>query len=423
MSGARAGKWKNMWIQGLAPQQTWPMRLCLSFTFTLALLCAQTAAAQDTRAAELRAQREAKAARLEPPQRSKLEAILFKIEDDTLVERILAPPRGIYPRVGGIGEGAGFGLGPAFRYSTGTFDFGVSAAASIKRYFIAESWLRLPGTVHDGAFAELYVRRRDFPQQDFFGLGPDSVQEGRSNFALRDTLIRGSGGFRLEGLSAGASVSHLDPSIGSGTDTRMPSTDDIFDPADIPGFLAQPTFLVFAPFAEYSNADPPLNPTRGGRYTLTWTRYSDRDLDRFSFNRWDADLRQYVPFFEETHTIALRAWLSSADPDAGQAVPFYLQPTLGGSYSLRGFRTFRFRDRSLALFQAEYRWRVNEFVTGAIFYDTGAVAERLGDLGRFEKDYGVGLRAGSRNGVAFRTDLVFGSGEGTRLLIRFDNVV
>lgn len=66
---------------------------------------------------------------------------------------------------------------------------------------------------------------------------------------------------------------------------------------------------------------------------------------------------------------------------SGRSARPRLQPTLGGGYTLRGFRTFRFRDRSVALAQAEYRWRINEFVTGALFYETGAVARRIGDLG------------------------------------------
>jgi outer membrane protein assembly factor BamA len=172
---------------------------------------------------------------------------------------------------------------------------------------------------------------------------------------------------------------------------------------------------------EFSSADPPLNPTAGGRYRFTYRRYHDGDLGRFSFSRWDLDARQYVPLLHRTRTIALRAQISSSDPDSGHAVPFYLQPTLGGSYSLRGFRTFRFRDHSMLLLQSEYRWRVNDFVTGALFYETGAVGRRLGDLGRLERDYGIGLRAGSRNGVAFRADVALGSGEGTRILVRFDN--
>lgn len=398
------------------------MRRLAAVTFLSVLASAGTALGQETRAEELRAKREAKAQQLQPPSRSKLEALLFKIEDDLLVERILLPPRGVHLRLGGIGEGAGFGVGPGFRYSTAAFDFRVSAAASVKGYTIGEARLLLPGDDRDGGFAALHVRRRDFPQEDFFGLGPDSQAEQRSNYALRDTLIRGSGGFRHEHVTAGVSIGYLDPSIGRGTDRRMPSTDAIFAPGDVPGLLSQPAFAIVEPFVEISNADPPLNPTTGGRYRVSWARYHDRDLGRFSFSRWDADLRQYIDLLRGTRTIALRALLSSSAADDGHEVPFFLQPTLGGGYTLRGFRTFRFRDESLALFQAEYRWRVNEFVTGAIFFDTGAVARRLGDLGRFEKDYGIGLRAGGRTGVAFRADVVFGSGEGTRLLVRFDNV-
>jgi hypothetical protein len=375
-----------------------------------------------TRAAELHDKRQEKARKAHPHKRGRLDAILFKIEDSLILERLLNPPRGIYLRLGGLGEGAGFGLGPGYRYQADRFDFRTSAAASLKGYGIGEASLLLPGSSRDGPFVEVYARRRDFPQEDFFGLGPDSLRSQRSNFALRDTLLRATGGMRARGLTTGVAVSHLSPSIGRGTDKRMPSIEQLFAPDALAGFAEQPAFAIIEPFLEYSLADPPLNPTAGGRYRVAFSRYSDRDLDRFSFNRWTLDLRQYVPFFGRTRTIALRAWMSSSDPAAGHEVPFYLQPTLGGSYSLRGFPSFRFRDRSAALLQAEYRWRINEFVSGTLFYETGAVAQRLGDIRVFERDYGFGLRAGSRNGVAFRTDLAFGSGEGTRLLVRFDNV-
>ena len=59
---------------------------------------------------------------------------------------------------------------------------------------------------------------------------------------------------------------------------------------------------------------------------------------------------------------------------------------------------------------------------GALFYDTGAVGASLDELGRFERNYGIGLRAGSRMGSAFRIDFAFGGREGNRLLIRFDDV-
>src|SRR5688572_23148468 len=148
---------------------------------------------QNTRAEEDRAKREAKAIRLVPERRTRLEAVLYKIDEDLLLQRILNPPRGIHARVGGIGEGAGFGGGPGYQFLGVPFDLRTSAAASLKGYFIAEGSLRFPGTQSEdlyswanGPYVEVYARRRDSPQEDFYGLGPGSLEDNRSNFAQRE---------------------------------------------------------------------------------------------------------------------------------------------------------------------------------------------------------------------------------------------
>jgi outer membrane protein assembly factor BamA len=202
----------------------------------------------------------------------------------------------------------------------------------------------------------------------------------------------------------------------------MPSSTAIFSPAEMPGVSDRSRFLVTRPFLEFATVDRAVNERSGGIYRFSVSHYRDQDLDRYSFVRWEADVRHYFAFVKDTRTIALRAVAASTRPGADQEVPFYMQPTLGGATSLRGYRTFRYRDRSAVLLQAEYRWRINEFVTGALFYDTGAVGASLDELGRFERNYGIGLRAGNRMGSAFRIDFAFGGREGNRLLIRFDDV-
>jgi Omp85 superfamily domain len=397
-------------------------------------LLAQTADNREGRTVQTReevdrARREVKAIQLVPERRTRIEAVLYKIDEDLILQRIFNPPRGMHARVGGMGEGAGIGGGPGYQFIGVPFDLRTSAAVSQKGYFIAEGSLRFPGTQSEdaytwanGPYVELYARWRDSPQEDFYGIGPDSLEDNRSNFAQQDTFVRVTPAVRRGYLTAGVNLGYLDPSIGSGTDRNLPSTDEIFGPAEVPGLDSQPSFGVIEPFVEFATFDRAIDDRAGGRYRVTFTRYADRDLDQFSFNRWDVDLRQFIPFVHDTHTLALRGWASSSDPAGGDAVPFYLQPTLGGSRSLRGYRTFRFRDRSALLLQAEYRWRINEFVTGALFYDAGAVAPRLDDIGRLERDYGFGLRAGSRATVVMRVDVAFGGREGTRFLVRFDDV-
>ena len=138
----------------------------------------------------------------------------------------------------------------------------------------------------------------------------------------------------------------------------------------------------------------------------------------------DVDLQQYVPLVRDRRVIALRAFASSSDADAGQEVPFYYQRTLGGPDDLRGFRQFRFRDKNVLLLQAEYRWEIFTAVDGAIFYDAGSVAPRFEDLSfsDLESDYGIGFRFGTRNGVFLRVEGAFGSSGGKHFILRFGHV-
>ena len=101
---------------------------------------------------------------------------------------------------------------------------------------------------------------------------------------------------------------------------------------------------------------------------------------QFTFNRFDADLRQFFGFLAGRRVIAARLFVSTSDTDAGQTMPFYFMPTLGGNDTLRGFREYRFRGPHAILAQAEYRWEIWSGFDGALFYDAGKVADRRGDL-------------------------------------------
>ena len=256
-----------------------------------------------------------------PHRRSLIERVMFKLEDDLLLQRILDAPRGFYARVGRVGEGAGFALGPAFRHNAAVFDFKTSAAGSMKRYFIGEGSLRFPGTIGQdeytkasGPYLEIYGRRRDFPQEDFFGLGPESQLSARSNYAVRDSFGRVTGGVESRWLKAGVNAGYLDVTSGAGTDTLMPSSTEIFTTAETPAIGDPLAFVVIEPFVELATMDRARNDLAGGIYRVSVAHYRERDRDRYSFVRWEADLRHYFPFLEDTRAIALRAWASSARP-------------------------------------------------------------------------------------------------------------
>jgi outer membrane protein assembly factor BamA len=300
------------------------------------------------------------------------------------------------------------------------------AVYSLKNYWVADARLLLPHLANDWLVADLHVRRRESPEEDFFGLGPQSSIDDRSNYALHETLV--SGALALQPIARflmGGRVEYINPSIGPGEDSAFPSADQLFTPEEIPGLNEQPDFIHTQAFITYDYGDPPLDPKIGGRYRLGFSRFDDQDLSRYSFTRFDIDLQQYIPFLLRTHVIALRGLLSLSTADEGHEVPFYLQRTIGGAYTLRGYRSFRFRDRNFLLMQAEYRWDINALMSGALFYDAGKVAPRTSeiDFNDLASDYGIGVRVGTRNaGVKLRFDVAFGSGEGIRYLLRFDHV-
>ena len=102
-------------------------------------------------------------------------------------------------------------------------------------------------------------------------------------------------------------------------------------------------------------------------------------------------------------TLAAYPQVSALDDPLIGRVPFYLQESLGGSHTLRGFDSFRFRGEKVILGQAEYRWLAAPPIELAVFYDIGTVSAPGEDLDFDDpkSNWGVGLRIKN-----FRTTLV-----------------
>ena len=394
----------------------------------LALVVPGTLYAQDpsTRAEALRQQREEKSQQLAPPERSGLERALFDLESGRLLERVLNPPEGFYPKIGNITAGSGFSFGPAYR-KPGLFgghaDFSAFAAASFQRYWMLDTRLMLPRLANERVSVDVHAQRYEFPEEDFFGLGPDSQRTDEVAWGMASSVFGGTGSVRpRQWLTVGAGLDYLTPHVSTLGDGRR--IDTLFNERTAPGLATQPDFLRYELFADLNYREPRGNPRRGGRYAVALEQFDDRDGDRYSFRRVEADLQQYFSMLNDRRVLALHAVVSSSDADPGREVPFYFQRTLGGPDDLRGFRRFRFRDRNMLLLQAEYRWEIFTAVDGAIFYDAGKVAPRLEDLtfSDLESDVGIGFRFGTINGVFLRVEGAFGSREGKHFILRFGHV-
>ena len=153
---------------------------------------------------------------------------------------------------------------------------------------------------------------------------------------------------------AGGGLEYLIPKLDAGKDSRVPSIERLFNPSTAPGLGESVDYLRSTAFVEIDYREP-KNARKGGWYRIDYSRFDDRTTSRYSFNRVDTDLRQFVGFLAGRRVLASRLFVSTSDSGPDSVMPFYLMPTLGGNDTLRGFREYRFRGPHAILAQAEVR--------------------------------------------------------------------
>lgn len=260
-------------------------------------------------------------------------------------------------------------------------------------------------------------RYRDFPRESFYGIGPESTRDARTDYRRRDGLYEGLVRWRVSRVSIMGRVGILQTSILTGEDPNFP---DLVPDDSVPGILRSPDFLHASLGAWFEGRDLPDNAHRGVSLGAAYSRFDDRNGDAYQFDRVAAEAREYLSLGTPRHVVALREAGVWDQADEGSRVPFYLQPMLGGGQFLRGFDTARFRDDNCVAFTAEYRFELRPKIELAAIYDAGEVysAQNAFDFGRLEHSVGAGLRLKSPRKVRFRLDVMH-SNEATRVIVRF----
>lgn len=400
-------------------------RTARAAAFAIALASPAGTFAQDSRAASLEKLRAEKAAAVQPYQPGKIEkALLFVEREDPL--RKIAPHDGFYVEYGYSGKPVGSGIGASVGYRHDLFDrrarMVVEGGATTRRYRMVRADFSLP-SLAAGRF-ELGVEGidRHHPQEDFYGLGAASLDSNRVSFLFDLRTIEGRAVVKPgRGVRAGVRFGRANTAVGGGRDVRFPSIEELFDDASAAGLARQPDFSYEDLFATIDRRDQPGNPRAGGFAGAMWRRYSDLNFDRYSFRVLDADLQHFFPIFDKKRVFALRGHMIATTAGAGQLVPFYFQPTLGGSDSLRSVRDYRFRDNAVLALNAEYRWEAFSGLDMALFTDFGKVASRAADLNLrgLEHAYGIGFRFNTHRSVFLRLDVALAGVDTPRLFIKF----
>jgi hypothetical protein len=396
------------------------IRLVSLALLTGVLLLADVASARaqepESRAAELAAEQEQKAQSLAPYRAGWVERKLLEIEQ----AGGFGTARGFVLASGDIKRGSGPSLGPAYGrvFKNGTV-FRAKTVFSIRNAKVAQVSLQSPQLATGRLTFGGRVRWQDAPNVVFHGLAP-GVEPVRAWYNETQSEVSAYAAFRpvrLLRFGAGTGLQRFETAVAG--KTGLPGV-GLF--VGVPGVGADPDYLHSFGSAAIDSRDGDGYTRHGSLLRATIHDFRQQNTGPYSFRRVDGVAEQYVPILSGNWVLYLGLRASTTQTDAGQSVPHFLMPDLGGG-DLRGFGNYRFVDKHAIAVTAEYRWYAQEYLDGAIFYDAGkAVPERSQlDFTGLKHSYGAGIRLHGPQTTMLRIE-VARSREGTRLIFAFSPV-
>jgi outer membrane protein assembly factor BamA len=382
---------------------------------------------ESSRLQQIESARAEKEANLQPEAEPKLQHNIEWVQNSFPYRLLTSQIHGFGLGIGQLAPGAGFAMGPQYSRQdllSGKLAFSVGARGSTNRSYLGRFDLSFRDLMGGHAFINFGAVHRNISETPYYGAGPDSLKSGRSDYRLEDTTVEVRPGITpVRHVRAGVSGAYMKVNVGPGHSTRYISSERQYTPDVAPGIDKQTEFWRGGGFLEYDWRDRDWAPTSGGKYSAEYLRYLDRNLDRFSFLRLNFDAAQYIPLFNHTRVITLHGSTSLTKTNGTQVVPFYLQPTLGGADTLRGYRPLRFYGNNSVMVNTEYRWEVSPTASFMAFVDAGRVFDRWAqwNLHNAESDVGFGIAIRTETKVAFRIDTGF-SHEGVQVWFRANNL-
>jgi hypothetical protein len=278
--------------------------------------------------------------------------------------------------------------------------------------------------IHPNTVFNLYAQSTSLNKLFFFGEGNDSVEADRSVFGLRETIV---GGNVIKPVTEWSAISGLNLALigeinGRFVDLRgnhsesSPSIEDLYTEETAPGLTTQPGFVQFGEgvrikpvlFGDYLQ----LN------YLANFQQFIAPSNSHYSFMRWTVDLGHSFNLYGHTQSgprdtngpnecapavgaekcepvsysrnlagsIGVRFLLSESMTSGSSVVPFYFQPTLGGSDingspGLSSYQDYRFRAPNVLLLRESFEHSIWGPFGFTFMADQGKAALTRDDIG------------------------------------------
>ena len=343
-----------------------------------------------------------KATKLHPYEPGKGEQIMDRVED------YLTTGLTWHPFFVSAYAGGGFTLGAGYlNYLSSFSTLDVRGSITFSGYKRIEAEFRAPRLFDRRGVLTLLGGWREATSVGFYGIGIETSKDDRANYSFRQpygqALLEFWPARRLLMFRGGVELSQWEQRPGSGT---SPSVEEIYTPQTLTGLGAKPTYIHTEGTAALDWRTSAGYSRRGGYYGITAHNFDDRD-NLLGFQQVEYDLIQHLPIGRDVWVLSLHGHVETTYTKDDQQIPFFMLPSLGGGSSLRGFASWRFRDRHALLLQAEWRVLANRFLDAALFYDAGKVTARRSDLDfdNLKSDYGIGFRLHGPAATPLRIEL------------------
>jgi len=294
----------------------------------------------------------------------------------------------------------------------------------------------------------------------FFGSGPSTTQAGRSFYGMTETILGTSAVKPVYEPLKVAVYGELNGrfvDIRASTGQPSPSTQALYTEATAPGLTTQPGTLQLG---EGIRMRPVMfDDLLRLNYNVTYQQYVTPGNSTFSFQRLTVDLSHQVAIYRKTTrflvprdgngpdacaldpldarsrcpsistrnlegSFGVRVLAALSMMPGGGGVPFYFQPTLGGSDingnpSLSSYQDYRFRAPDVVLVQESFEHSIGTLPLGfTLMANEGTVALTRGGLGSspwiHSFSTGLTLRAGGLPEVSLLFS--WGGNEGTHTI-------
>ena len=285
--------------------------------------------------------------------------ITYKIADRFLIEpaidvRNALIPVGIDVRVGSLGSRSS--LAPVIRYE-GLSPFFAEVGYSLRQYQLYRAGVALGARLGFSVEGAGSYRRLREPQ--FWGIGPDSREEYRSDYAMDVTDAIGTARWssadrELTFIADGGWERTL---TAPGWDDGRPDTQELFGAASLFGLDETVEFARVGGRAELDLTSLLDLHLRGFFASAAFNHYEGVGGTTSSFEQVAGDARVFVPVNERT-VLALRVIAEDHLGESGHGVPFTHLARLGDDRGLRGYSGRRFQDLAAAAGQLEWRYEV-----------------------------------------------------------------